>query len=55
MGKMALMVSETSFTESSIPPIWANAGKPIRSIAQVTLLVFFMTVRFVARLGPDDE
>ena len=34
-GKIDLMVSETSLTESSIPPICANVGRLIRSIAHV--------------------
>tara|TARA_R110000764_G_scaffold240089_1_gene342248 strand:+ start:21771 stop:21944 length:174 start_codon:yes stop_codon:yes gene_type:complete len=48
-GKMVRMVSEMSLTESSMPPICAKAGMPIRSIAQILKNVFFMMSVFVAK------
>ena len=43
MGKMALMVSETSLTESSIPPIWAKMVLEISSKKAVGNSDFFMS------------
>ena len=45
-GKIDLMVSETSFTESSIPPICANVGRLIKNIAHVSLTAFFISLKF---------
>tara|TARA_R110000868_G_scaffold138231_1_gene352159 strand:- start:1096 stop:1401 length:306 start_codon:yes stop_codon:yes gene_type:complete len=47
MGKMVLMVSETSLTESSIPPIWANVDPVVISKRKRVLRGLFMTVCFL--------
>ena len=46
MGKMVLIVSETSFTESSIPPICASMGAVANSNAMTTNFDFFMVISF---------
>ena len=46
IGKMVLMVSETSFTESSMPPICAKVGIVISSDPINIKSDFFITVRF---------
>ena len=46
IGKMVLMVSETSLTESSMPPIWAKEGTVVISKSKRVLIGLFMTVHF---------
>ena len=47
MGKMVRIVSETSLTESSIPPIWAKVDPVVISKSKRVLSGLFMTVRFL--------
>lgn len=57
MGKIVLMVSETSLTESSIPPIWANVDLVDISKSKSVLIGLFMTVRFLCsrnKVGKTD-
>ncbi len=44
IGKMVLMVSETSLTESSIPPIWEYAGRVAIISSKIEFLNFFMVL-----------
>ena len=46
IGKIVLIVSETSFTESSIPPICASMGAVANSNAMSANLDFFMVMSF---------
>lgn len=46
IGKIARMVSETSFTESSIPPIWAKLCVTESKRADKMKIDLFITVRF---------
>ncbi len=46
MGKMARIVSETSFTESSIPPICAKAGVKENNKIEDIVAIFFIGKSF---------
>ena len=46
IGKIDRMVSETSFTESSIPPICAKMGFEIKRDKNVKYIDFFMLNKF---------
>tara|TARA_R100000935_G_scaffold33897_1_gene54331 strand:- start:8712 stop:9017 length:306 start_codon:yes stop_codon:yes gene_type:complete len=48
MGKIVLIVSETSLTESSMPPIWAKVDPVVISKSKSVLIGLFMTVRFLS-------
>lgn len=47
IGNIARMVSETSFTESSIPPIWAKLFVNENKSAVKMKIDLFITMRFI--------